>query len=454
MAKTIFPDSMMDELPRDKDGRIELHVISGVGEMTGEVPAAFGSDHEPAEQTSADDRPGMSGEHSRLPANQQYLVDFPAAPSLTNIDGYTWDENKPPVENYAGIGESLAQAGDLFRSPTYAGGLILASQHPNVPSTPVNDPESLRAVILDRLRVNVVSRGKPRDGTIRAVHLRTMLKSEAFLQQFRAVDEVIDRPMYLEPDFRLTSPGYNDGGYGRRYLHVGTAAVVADGREAIDRFLDVMDFESDADRVNAIAAGLTVLLRNLWPGGKPIVVVTANKSHAGKETIISFAGGATPTVGLSYTEADWALERNFVAAVGKDRKIGLVNIDNARLGKHRNIRSAFLERYLTDPKPFLFSTGTGRPVRRMNTIVVSMSTNHGSLVEDLMNRSLPIRLALSGDVIDRRSPIGNPKLQYLPANRECIEAEFHGMIGRWVAQAMPLARMLHECFRTPRRADG
>ena len=136
-------------------------------------------------------------------------------------------------------------------------------------------------------------------------------------------------------------------------------------------------------------------------------------------------------ISVGYQETDWALERQFVGALRQNPRIGLVNIDNARPGRDRHIRSAFLERYLTDPEPFLFSTGTGRPVRRWNDVVVAMSTNFGMISEDLMNRALPIRLAQVGDVSHRSSPIGNPKLEYLPAHREPIAAELRGMVERW-----------------------
>src|SRR5579884_1501328 len=43
-----------------------------------------------------------------------------------------------------------------------------------------------------------------------------------------------------------------------------------------------------------VALALTVMLRNFWPGAKPMGVVTATKSHAGKDTIIHFAAGSIP----------------------------------------------------------------------------------------------------------------------------------------------------------------
>ena len=315
--------------------------------------------------------------------------DFPMVSAASKRTEFVWDEDKPPVDNFAALGETLASEGDLFRSSVYGGGLIFGSAHPNVPPTPIDSPGQLLPIIVDRVVVKVEKDGKKRGGTIPSVHLRTMLRSEAFLQKFRAVDEVTDLPKYLLPDFRLTAPGYNDGGFGRRILFTGRSALIRMGLEYINRFLDIMAFETEADRANALAAALIVLLRNLWPGGKPIIIVTSTKSHGGKETVISFIALGTLMVSISYQETDWALERQFVAALKQDARTGLINVDNARLDKHRNIRSAFMERFLTDPEPFLHSTGTGRPVRRLNDIVLAMSSNFGSISEDLMNRACP-----------------------------------------------------------------
>ena len=50
-----------------------------------------------------------------------------------------------------------------------------------------------------------------------------------------------------------------------------------------------------------------------------------------------------------------------------------------------------------------------------------------------MNRELSIHLAPKGNVHEQDTPIGNPKLDYLPKHRDQIEAELRGMIERWKA---------------------
>lgn len=425
------------------------------GPMTDEPPTAIAPVGHPGPPRDAAHPPDEAGPGLAPPggaAATEVCPDFPEVAALSKRHEFTWDEDKPPVDNMAALGEALNGAGDLYRSSIYGGGLVLGSVHPHVPPTPIDKPGRLNSIILDRLVVKVLKDGKSRGGNIPTVHLRAMLQCEAFLQEFSAVDEITERPMYLPPDFRLTVPGYNDGGFGRRILHTGRAASIGAGLDHINRFLDVMDFESGADRANALGAALIVLLRNMWPGGKPIIIVTSTKSHGGKETIITFVALGASMVAISYQETDWALERQLVAALKQDARTGLINVDNARLGKHREIRSAFLERFLTDPEPFLHSTGTGRPVRRRNDIVLTMSSNFGTMSGDLMNRALPIRLTPRGDVLSRRSPIGNPKMEYLPAHREQITAELRGMIEAWKAAGGPLDESKHhpftECIRT------
>jgi hypothetical protein len=207
----------------------------------------------------------------------------------------------------------------------------------------------------------------------------------------------------------------------------------------INAFVDVMAFDTNADRTNAVAAALTVTFRNMWPGGKPIICVTANKSHAGKDTVISFAAGPARSVSISYQHTNWALERSFVGALKQSPDAGVVVVENARLERsQRFMASAFIERFATDPEPLLFSTGTGAPVRRSNDVVLAISTNFGSVSEDILNRSLPIHLSPVGEVTTRTSPIGNPRYEFLPANQDRIAAELRGMVERWKDAGEPL----------------
>ena len=78
--------------------------------------------------------------------------------------------------------------------------------------------------------------------------------------------------------------------------------------------------------------------------------------------------------------------------------------------------------------------------------MVAISTNFGKVSEDLLNRSLPIHLSPIGDVTKRKSPIGNPKLEFLPAHREQIAAELRGMVDLWLKMGQPLDEEVRHPF--------
>lgn len=310
-----------------------------------------------------------------------------------------WNDDAPPAENYDKLGERLAQVGDLFRQPQYGDGLVMLL--PGEKTVDVKKGTDLAPIIVDRVRVRILKEGKTKGGQISASHLNAMLRSNTFLKHFLTVDYVTPRALFM-PGFALTRPGYNDGGDGHRVLFVGEQPHVSGSLDHINEFLDVMDFQSNADRTNAVAGLLAVVLHNHFPGGKPIIVVTATKSHAGKDTAIMFMAGIEPQCSISYQATNWALERSFVGAIKHNPQTALLSIENARLDRRdKFIASAFVERFATDPEPMLFSTGTGGPVRRKNDIVLAISTNFGSVSEDIMNRALPIHLNPVGNIANR-----------------------------------------------------
>ncbi|MDA7503923.1 hypothetical protein N8553_02955, partial [bacterium] len=371
--------------------------------------------------------------------DDQYADSGPADDEPLNLPeqpGFVWDHQKPAAENSAKLALLLRKKGDIFRPSGHDSGIVLIRNDGSTKS--VINPVNLAPLIVDRIALSVFLGDKHKGTRLSNAQLSDMLKSEAFLSQFPFVDGFTTVPLYL-PDFSLTKPGYNDGGDGHRYRYVGEEPLVLDSTDSIDAFLDVMDFDTEADKANALAACLTVMLWNHWPGGKPIILATASKSHAGKDTIILFAAGLNGQCSISYQGTDWALERSLVGAINHNPDSRVVVIENARLDRRgHSISSAIIERFATDPKPFLFSTGTGPAKRRRNNFVLAISTNFGTVSEDILNRSLPIHLNPVGHVAERVSPIGNPKLEYLPKNQNIIAAELRGMVERWKAEGMPL----------------
>jgi hypothetical protein len=360
------------------------------------------------------------------------------APQESTKGKFRWKIEKGARRNYRLFGERLAQSVDLFRNGSEGLGLILVLPSGNTKM--ISKASELAPVIADRVSMLVTKDGKVVSELPKAEHLNAMLRSEVFLTNFPPVDQVVRNPFYAD-DFSICHSGYNDGGPGKRVLFIGKKPEIADSIDTITRFLDVMDFATAADRTNTVGAALTVRLRNLWLGQKPLVLVTATKSHAGKGTITDFVRGLIPKADILYEPIDWPMQAQFQRQIKATPEIGLVLFDNVRLdsaGKGKLIRSAFLESFVTSPEVTLASPSAGELVALENRFVALLNTNDGALSTDLLNRALTICLSPRGNIQDRVSPIGNPKLEFLPLNGERIEAELRGMIKRWKQAGQPL----------------
>jgi hypothetical protein len=173
--------------------------------------------------------------------------DFPVPQVVADPRPFLWDDDQPTALLYPPLARRLRESGDIYRLPSHAAGLLLASPCPDIPPTQITKGGDLASVITDRVPVSVVKDGKAKGSRIPMADLNTMLHSELFLREFQAIDQVVLSPMYLS-DFTLTKPGYNDGLRGQRIYYVGDDPLILRTTEAIDRFLEVMEFGGDADR--------------------------------------------------------------------------------------------------------------------------------------------------------------------------------------------------------------
>lgn len=346
-----------------------------------------------------------------------------------------WRVERGAGRNYRALGKRLNQAGDLHRNGDDHG---LIQVLPSGRSRLITKASELAPIIVDRVTMRVIKNAKVVSELPTATHQNAMLRSEKFLRQFLRVREVTNASFYLD-DFSLVQPGYNEAS---QVLYLGEATPYARSTETINAFLDVMQFESNADRTNTIGASLTVLLRRQWPGEKPVVLITSEKSHSGKGTVTEFTRGNVSKADILYESIDWPMQSQFQKQVQMDSDIGMLVFDNVRLdssgSRSKFIRSGFVESFVTSPEVVLASPGAGEPIRLQNRYVVTINMNDGMLSPDLMNRSLSIHLAPRGDVHERDTPIGNPKLEFLPQNRDRIEAELRGMIETWKEAGCPL----------------
>lgn len=342
-------------------------------------------------------------------------------------------------KNFFLVGKLLSQLPlQLFQHPD--GGLILVED--GRPRR-ITSAKELAPLLIDNIRIAVTKNDKYHGERVPDSVLNNMLASRTFLQHFHRVEDVVTTPIVL-PDFTPTKPGFNDQG---GVLYLGGAVATSSSMDAIHKFLDVMEWQNDADRTNAIAAALTVPFRHHFPGGKPFVLVTASKSHAGKGTLIEFIRGRTAKAEISYEDKDWPMQRNLHEQLLHKPEIGVINFDNVRTdssGRAKLIRTGFLEAFITNAEIVLSSaTSRSKPIRTPNKFVVLLNTNEGSLSIDLLNRALPIRLDPTGDLTERIAKAkgllgGDVKHEWLPAHRDQIEAELWGMIDRWIKEGKPL----------------
>lgn len=364
-----------------------------------------------------------------------------------------WHDEEQPAKSYRMLGTALARAGAIFRSSERDTGLIMVLDGGDYKQ--ISKGADLAPVIADCIDLYRFHNGKQKAGRLGPGILNEMLRTETFLSCFAVLERVTVVPEYL-PGFNPTIPGYNNGGEQHRCFYLGERVKPASSCLHINEFLDVMDFESQADRANAVAGLLTVVLRQFWPGAKPVIVATASKSHSGKDTVLDFIAGQTATTSVSWEAADWATQKAITACLSVGASPGMIRLENARVTGNGPIASAFVERFVTDPAPTLYSPGVkGDPRRIHNNIVMAISTNFGMLSEDLLNRSLPIHLEPKGSITDRKCTIGNPRHQYLPLHRDDIAAEAHGMIARWREAGKPLVcEHYHPCTEWSQTIGG
>lgn len=351
----------------------------------------------------------------------------------SKLPSLVWDEDNFPRDNHARLAEFLAAQEDLFWLAT-ADGEGIVELKPDGSYRILNKPIQLICLLHERCNVNYKKSRKTMSHKISRGDLSEFFGLDLVKAKFRIVDRIQSAPVVLE-DFSVTQKGHNAKPGLTRVLQLGEDVSPAPDMTLTHKFLDAMHFAGEADRTNLMAAALTVTLQEHFPGHAPLTLVTGNKSHAGKDTCLDFANGNKFHADVSYSEQDWAMERDVKNVMKANPGASVIVIGNARINrKEREFSCAFLERVLTSKHSSL--TKTGEMV--LNKYIFAMSTNDSAVNEDLANRALPIHLEFTGDVADRESPIGNPRDEFLPQHRTELLAEQLGMIARWRHAGQPL----------------
>lgn len=349
---------------------------------------------------------------------------------------YDWFKDKPLDYNFRRVGRGLAKlVPDLYRHPEK--GLVMVEGNRPVR---IKSAKELSPLLIDHIHIRVWKEENKQAERLNQTVLGDMLLSWSFLDNFRLIQDTVTTAIVL-PDGTPSRPGFNPGGV----LHLGPVVDLGNGLTTINKFLDVMEFDGNASRTNAVAAALTVLFRHHWYGAKPLILVTANKSHSGKGTLCNFVAGDCAKADILYQNRDWPMEQSLQKQLTDRPEIGVIIFDNVRLGSSgggRDIRSGLFESFITNSEFILSSAKMSVSFRSLNKFVVLLNTNEGVMSADFLNRSLPIGLNSTGDIEDRLARArarlgGDVKTEWLPENQPKIQAELWGMIDKWLKAGRP-----------------
>ncbi len=350
---------------------------------------------------------------------------------------YEWFQEQPLASNFRMVGAELKRlVAGLFQHSD--GGLVLVEDGRH---RRIRTAKELSPLIIDHINIRVWKEEGKRAERLGQAVLADMLHSRSFLDNFPVVRDIVTTPIALI-DGSPSRPGFNTNGV----LHLGPMAQVGQGLSTIHRFLDVMDFDGNASRTNAVAAALTVLFRHHWYGGKPLILVTANKSHSGKGTLSNFIAGECAKADILYQNRDWPMEQSLQKQLAERPEVGIIVFDNVRLGSSgggTHIRSGLFESFITNSEFILSAAKLSTTFRSLNKYVVILNTNEGVMSADFLNRSLHIGLHSTGDMEERLARAGEKlggdvKTEWLPANQRAIQAELWGMVDRWLREGKPL----------------
>src|SRR5262249_50772949 len=159
---------------------------------------------------------------------------------------YLWDMNEGLHRNCDQLGDLLASLPNLQLYRTAEGDGLIQVDREKVRR--IATAKELAPLLIDNVVIAVIKNGKYHGDRVSEVTLGNMLHAKSFLRHFKTVKDVVTTPVVLS-DQTTTNPGYNpqDG-----ILYLGQDVSVASGMDAITRFLDVMEWQSNADRTNAV----------------------------------------------------------------------------------------------------------------------------------------------------------------------------------------------------------
>ncbi|MCI0333568.1 MAG: RepB family DNA primase [Planctomycetes bacterium] len=245
-------------------------------------------------------------------------------------------------------------------------------------------------------------------------------------------------PVYTE-DWRLVAPGFDDNS---GIYYAGPTIEARSGTDHLDALLKDFCFRTPADRTNYIGMLLTPIVIPRFIGSKPGALFNGNQPNLGKSMlaqIISILRDGQLAETASYNPNDEEFEKRIGAIVR--RGATTIIIDNAKSkGRNPRIDSACLERSITDPILSFRLLGQSESIRAENSHIFCITANTPDVSRDLVTRSVVINLYYEGDPERREFSIPDPE-GYVQQHRNELLGELIGMVERWKASGMPMAKV-------------
>jgi len=272
-----------------------------------------------------------------------------------------------------------------------------------------------------------------------AAYGNTWLNHPGERVRLRVIKLFTYNPVYTD-DWRLVSPGY-DAPTGIYYA--GPAVERREGTEHLGKLLADFCFKAPADRTNYIGMLLTALLVPRFIGSKPAALFNGNQPGLGKTIlaqIIAILRDGKSVETATYNPNDEEFEKHLGAKVR--RGLTTIIIDNAkdRAGRTPRIESACLERSITDETLSFRLLGQSTTIRAENSHIFCITANTPDVGRDVVSRSVVMNLYHEGAPERREFSIEDPE-GYAQAHRLDLLGELIGMVERWKAAGMPMAKV-------------
>jgi hypothetical protein len=280
-----------------------------------------------------------------------------------------------------------------------------------------------------------------------------VLADEVLLRQLQAIRTYARRPVFDE-GFRLCGSGWSpESGilvHGPDFEPEEEAPAWGPQTPALDRLPPLLRqllggfcWQSDADLANAVGLFLTGLLANHFiDDPKPIGIFDGNQRCVGKALLCQVLGrvldGVEPARIL--LDRDEELAKRLGAQL-RDARSSVFLFDNVR----SRIESTVIEQNALSPELRFRNLGSSTTIQRRNSYLWLITSNLTLGTEDLISRSIPVRLRYEGNPRDRQFE-GDP-LELASRSRVRILGELAGMVLRWLQAGKPLASPRHRCRR-------